>query len=201
MAERKWNARTKRDLMIEVWEALDCESVGRKELEEVAKAVQERFGEGAVDMPCVIARVLADEGAELRHVEVLDLDVKKREFDRYEPMFRNVLKFADFRQAIASIKTLDNLRRKFMKSGDKVGLRLVRETAEKGRRRALMIAKNAAVDEKKRDEKAEIAEWFSVWLRQPEIFPDWVELRQSSKEFQARFGSEPAEPELRSNVR
>lgn len=191
MAERKWNARTKRDLMIEVWEALDCESIGRKELEEVAKAVQERFGEGAVDTPCVIARVLADEGAELRHVEVLELDVKKREFDRYEPMFRNVLRFADFRQAISSIKTLDNLRKKFKKAGDKEGLRLVRETAEKGRRRAMMIARNAAVDEKKRNEKAEIAEWFSVWLRQPEIFTDWVELRQSSKEFQERFGSDP----------
>ena len=35
MSKQKWNARTKRDLIIEVWERLDCESVGRIELEAI----------------------------------------------------------------------------------------------------------------------------------------------------------------------
>ncbi|MDX6713369.1 MAG: hypothetical protein QOH96_4385, partial [Blastocatellia bacterium] len=64
----------------------------------------------------------------------------------------------------------------------------VREKVQKGRERALMIARNPAVEERKRQEKAEIAEWFSVWLRQPEIFENWVELRQRSKDFQGKFG-------------
>src|SRR5215210_1078544 len=111
MKGREWQARTKRELMIEVWEHLDCESVGAKELEAVSEAVSARFGEGAVESPARIARVLADEGAELRHAEVLELDARWRTADPYDAMFRNVLKFSTFDEAVASLKRLDNLRR------------------------------------------------------------------------------------------
>jgi hypothetical protein len=187
MTEHKWKARTKRDLMIEVWEYLDCESVGAKELEDIERVVRERFGAGAVESPVQVARLLADEGAELRHAEVLELDAQRRAADPYEAMFRNVLKFSTFAQAAASIKNLDNLRRQFERTGDREGLRRVHETALKGKQRAEMIARNRGVDEKKRLEKAEIAEWFTVWLKQPEIFQDWLELRQRSKEFREKF--------------
>jgi hypothetical protein len=188
MTERKWKARTKRDLMIEVWEHLDCESVGATELEEIGRVVRERFGEGAAESPVRVARLLADEGAELRHAEVLELDARARAADPYEAMFRNVLKFSDFAQAAASIKRLENLRRQFARKKDQTGLRRARETALKGKQRAQMIARNPAVDERKRAEKAEIAEWFSIWLQQPEIFDDWLELRRRSADFRARFG-------------
>jgi hypothetical protein len=189
MKEQRWKARTKRDLMVEVWEHLDCESVGAAELEEIERAVRERFGEGAVESPVRVARLLADEGAELRHAEVLELDTRWRA-DPYEAMFRNVLKFSNFAQAASSIRRLENLRRQFARKKDQTGLRVVRETALKGKRRAQMIARNAAVDERKRAEKAEIAEWFTIWLQQPEIFDDWLELRQRSADFRARFGEE-----------
>ena len=103
MAQKEWEARTKRELMIEVWEHLDCESVGAKELEAVREAVRERFGEGAVESPARVARVLADEGAELRHAEVLAMDVQWRTQDPYEPMFRNVVKFSNFDEAAATM--------------------------------------------------------------------------------------------------
>jgi len=188
MEKREWKARTKHDLMIEVWEHLDCESVGATELETIASVVRERFGEGAVEAPAVVARLLADEGAELRHAEVLELDTRHRSADPYEAMFRNVLKFSTFAQAASSLKNLDNLRRQFKRKKDEEGVRRVHETALKGRKRAQMIARNRNVDEKKRAEKAEIAEWFAVWLRQPEIFEDWLELRRRSKDFRERFG-------------
>jgi hypothetical protein len=191
MAQPKWKSKTKRDLIIEVWEHLDCESVGAKEIRRISDVVRKRFGEGAVESPASIARLLADEGAELRHAEVLSLDVQVREFDQYGAVFKNVLKFADFEQAAATLKRLENLRKHFKRKGDIDGLRLVRETAQKGKERALMISRNAAVDQKKRDEKAEIAEWFAVWQRQPEIFADWVELRQRSKDFRKKF-TEPS---------
>ena len=190
MEKPKWKARTKRDLMIEVWEHLDCETVGAEELEKIRAAVRERFGEGAVESPASVARLLADEGAELRHAEVLEMDARWRAADPYEPMFRNVLKFSDFTQAVNSIKRLDNLRKQFERKKDKTGLRRVREMALKGKQRAQMIARNRAVDEKKRAEKAEIAEWFTVWLQSPEIFETWVELRQRSAEFRERFMNE-----------
>jgi hypothetical protein len=188
MGKQVWRARTKHDLMIEVWEHLDCETVGARELEAIAEAVRERFGEGAEESPAIVARLLADEGAELRHAEVLEMDARWRSADPYEAMFRNVLKFSNFEEAAASIKRLDNLRRQFARKKDKEGLRRVQETVLKGKQRAQMIARNASVNERKRAEKEEIAEWFTVWLRQPEIFEDWLHLRRRTKDFRARFG-------------
>ncbi|HEX8191113.1 MAG TPA: hypothetical protein VF586_22325 [Pyrinomonadaceae bacterium] len=190
MAQKEWQARTKRELMIEVWEHLDCESVGAKELEAVREAVRERFGEGAVESPARVARVLADEGAELRHAEVLEMDARWRTQDPYEAAFRNVLKFSTFEEAAQSIRRLDNLRKQFRRKGDKAGLRRVQETVLKGRQRAQMIARNQSVNGRKREEKAEMAEWFTVWLNQPEIFEDWLALRLASKDFRARFPEE-----------
>lgn len=187
MTEVKWKSRTKYDLMIEVWEHLDCESVGATELEEITRVVRERFGEGAIESPVVMARRLADEGAELRHAEVLELDAQRRAADPYEAMFRNVLKFSDFTQAAGSLKNLENLRRQFARKKDAVGLRRVHEVGLKGKQRALMIARNPKVDERKRAEKAEIAEWFTVWLQTPEIFQDWLDLRRRSKDYRRRF--------------
>lgn len=190
MKRREWQARTKRELMIEVWEYLDCESVGAKELEAVREVVRERFGEGAVESPARIARVLADEGAELRHAEVLDMDARWRTQDPYEAAFRNVLKFSTFEEAAQSIRRLDNLRKQFRRKNDRAGLRRVQETVLKGKQRAQMIARNASVNERKRAEKTEMAEWFTIWLNQPEIFEDWLALRLASKDFRARFQEE-----------
>ena len=190
MKGKEWQARTKRELMIEVWEHLDCESVGAKELEAVREAVRERFGEGAVESPARVARVLADEGAELRHAEVLEMDARWRTQDPYEAAFRNVLKFSTFDEAAQSIHRLDNLRKQFRRKSDKAGLRRVQETVLKGKQRAQMIARNPNVNERKRAEKAEMAEWFTVWLNQPEIFEDWLALRLASNDFRARFPEE-----------
>ena len=185
-----WKSRTKNDLIIEVWEALDCENVGAKEIIAIENAVREHFGGNAVESPMRIARLLADEGAELRHAEILELDVERRQESPYAPMFRNILKFSDFKQTLTSIRNLENLRRKFLSENDKEGLRLVRETAIKGKSRAQMISKNDKVEEKKRAEKAEIAEWFTIWLGSPEVFENWVQLRQKSKDFREKFETE-----------
>jgi len=182
-----WSSRTKNDLIIEVWEKLDCESVGAREIDPIETAVQDRFGFGAVDSPMIIARLLADEGAELRHSEILELDVKRRLESPYDAMFRNILKFSDFKQTLISIRRLENLRKKFAAENDREGLRLLRETALKGKNRAQMIAKNEKVEEKKRAEKAEIAEWFTLWMQSPEVFENWVLLRQNSKDFKEKF--------------
>jgi hypothetical protein len=182
-----WKSRTKTDLIIEVWEALDCESVGAQEIAAIEEAVRGQFGEGAVESPMILARLLADEGAELRHAEIMELDVERRTESPYDAMFRNVLRFSDFKQAVVSIRNLENLRKKFLREGDKEGLRLVRETALRGKNRAQMISKNEKVEPRKRDEKAEIAEWFTIWLQNPDIFENWVELRQNSKDFRDKF--------------
>jgi hypothetical protein len=184
-----YKSRTKTDLMIEVWEALDCESIGANEIIAIEDAVRQKFGKSAVDSPMRIARLLADEGAELRHSELMELAVQRQLESPYDAMFRNILKFSDFKETHISIRQLENLRRKFQTENDKEGLRLVRETALKGKKRALMIANNQKVDAQKRAEKAEIAEWFTIWLQSPEIFENWIELRKNSKDFQTRFSN------------
>ena len=105
-------------------------------------------------------------------------------------MFRNILKFSDFKQAVISIRRLENLRKKFVAENDKDGLRLVRETAIKGKRRAQMVAANEKVDTQNRAEKAEIVEWFTIWLQSPEIFENWINLRMNSKDFKEKFKNE-----------
>ncbi len=182
-----WESRTKIDLIIEVWEKLDCESVGAKEIEAVEMVVREKFGASAVESPMIIARLLADEGAELRHAEIMELDVERRIESPYDAMFRNILKFSDFNQTLASIRQLENLRKKFVAENDREGLRLMREIALKGKNRALMISKNEKVTEEKRAEKQEIAEWFTIWLQSPEVFENWIILRQNSPDFINRF--------------
>ena len=183
-----WQARTKTDLIVEVWEKLDCESVGRQEIEAVETVVRETYGFSAVESPMIIARLLADEGAEVRHAEIMELDVERRSETPYDAMFRNILKFSDFRQTILSIRQLENLRKKFVAENDREGLRLMREIALKGKNRASMISKNEKVAPGKRAEKHEVAEWFTVWLQNPEVFENWVALRQNSPDFVERFG-------------
>lgn len=183
-----WNARTKTDLIIEVWEKLDCESVGAKEIEAIETVVRDKYGFSAVESPMIIARRLADEGAELRHAEILELDVERRVESPYDAMFRNILKFSDFKQTLLSIRHLENLRKKFTADNDREGLRLMREVALKGKNRAQMIAKNEKVAPEKRAEKQEIVEWFTIWLQNPEIFENWVTLRRNSPDFIRRFG-------------
>ncbi len=173
--------------MIEVWEALDCESVGAAELEEIEHAVRETFGDGAVQSHASVARILADEGAELRHAEVLELDVRQRLSDPYKSLFSEVVKLSDLQQAVNSFRELERLRRQFELEGDATALRRLREGAMKSKQRMQAIAANQTVEAMEREEKREIAEWFIVWLKQPEIFENWLELRFRSKEFQERF--------------
>lgn len=188
LLNKMWQSRTKTDLIIEVWEKLDCESVGAAEISAVEEAVLGHLGDGAVESPMIIARILADEGAELRHAEIMELDIQRRLESPYDAMFRNILKFSDFKQTLISIRRLENLRRKFTNENDREGLRLMRETTIKGKRRAQMIANNEKVSDEKRAEKQEIAEWFTIWLQNPEIFENWIMLRQNSPDFIKRFG-------------
>ncbi len=185
-----WQSRTKIDLIIEVWEKLDCESIGGREIEAIETAVSERFGASAVESPMIIARLLADEGAALRHAEIMELDAARRGESPYDAMFRNILKFSDFKETLASLRRLENLRKKFLADNDREGLRLMRETAIKGKSRAQMIAKNPKVAPPKRAEKAEIAEWFTIWLQNPEVFENWIVLRRKSADFARQFNQD-----------
>ena len=62
-----------------------------------------------------------------------------------------------------------------------------RQDAQHARGRSL--ATNPRVQERKRQEKREIANWFQVWLETPDLFADWLALRKSSEGFRTVFGA------------
>ncbi len=183
-----WLARTKNDLIIEVWEKLDCETVGASEIEAIETVVADQYGKSAVDSPMIVARLLADEGAELRHSEIMELYVDRASDRPYDAAMRHVLQMVDLRSTAKSIRKLENLRRKYKNDNDREGIRLVRETALRGKRIATEISERINIDAVTRQRNTEIAEWFTIWLQSPEIFDNWIALRQQSPEFIDKFG-------------
>lgn len=168
----------KDDLVIEVWEKLDCENVGRSEIESIVEAVAAQLGESAVDTPLTIARKLADEGAELRHSELMELHLEHLANIQYEAEFRNLLNLTDLRTARKTLRDLENLRKKFQNEADNKGLRLVNEAGKKARD---ILSREKSVISK------EIDEWFRLWLQSPELFESWIELRLASTDYKNLF--------------
>ena len=186
-----WQSRTKHDLMIEVWEKLDCESVGATEIEAIEEAVSARFGDAAVESPMRIARILADEGAALRHAEIMQLWVKRFEDRPHEAEFRNLIKTGDLDAAARSITQVENLRRRFVSIGDKDGLRLLRDEVLEVKTELQKASRNKKAKPEDRQAGAEIAEWLTIWLQSPEIFENWIRLRRNSAEYKQKFPAQP----------
>lgn len=190
MTARSWSARNKRDLIIEVWEYLDCESVGASELEQIQQALTEKFGAGAVTSPASIARTVADEGAILRHPEVFQCDVNWREHHVKRWEFRHGLNFSDFSSAFASVVRLEEKRLQ-LQLGDEAtgatGLRELRDIVVAARKDSLLQARSKILDSSVRERLKEISEWLIVWLQSPELFSDWLDLRRRSPEYKKKF--------------
>jgi hypothetical protein len=186
MSATKWRARTIPDLVIEVWEALDCESVGARELEQIQAALRERFGEGAVASPAAIARTVADEGAVLRHPEVFDFDASWRE--RKIPGPSDQLNFANLTEALESFVKLDEQRQRLEGANDEKGLKRWRDFIVKVRADSQLRAQSKIANSAEREEAKEIANCLRVWLESPELFLDWLDLRRRSAEFVKKFG-------------
>jgi len=173
--------------MIEVWEKLDCESVGAAEIEAIEEAVSARYGTAAVETPMQIARLLADEGAALRHSEIMDLFVRRFSDRPHEAEFRNLVKTDDLDSIRRSIRNIENLRSKFERSSDKEGLRLLREEVVETKVRLKKLAADRMVDKSLRESAQEMGEWLTIWLQSPELFDNWVKLRTASADYKTKF--------------
>lgn len=182
-----WQSRTKNDLIIEVWEKLDCENVGAAEIEAIEAVVGDQYGRAAVDSPMVIARLLADEGADLRHSEIMALYVERASDRPYDAALRNVLNTVDLQSTERSIQNLESLRRKYKGENDKEGLRLVREIVLRSKENALAEAEKKNADVATRQLNEEIFQWLRIWLETPESFANWVDLRKRSADFEVKF--------------
>jgi len=186
---------TKRGLIIEAWERLGRAAIGEAELREIQKSVRRQFGEGVDESPAAIARVLADEGAELRHPEVIEFDARwreakiendKRQFKGIEDLLTG--KPLRLKKAESLIKRLEKLRQRAESSGDLKASKEARNIAISGRQIAELLAKDGKLTPIQRAEQVEIVGWLKVWMQTPSLFADWLDLRRRSPEFQKRFG-------------
>jgi len=203
---RKPAATTKRELIIQVWDRLGRIAVGEAELRQIQRSVRKQFGQGADESPAAIARVLADEGAELRHPEVIEFDARWREakiqsdggeFKGLEDLLTG--EPLRLKKAEALIKKLERLRRRAENSGDQTAAKELRNIAASGRQVAELLAKDQKLNQPERREQAEIAEWLKVWIQTPSLFADWLDLRRRSTEFRKTFSSTDVPPQ-ESNV-
>jgi hypothetical protein len=190
MIARSWSARNKQDLIIEVWEYLDCESVGASELEQIQQALTEKFGAGALTSPASIARTVADEGAVLRHPEVFECDAKWRRQSLKRWEFREGLDFSNLSSAFNSFVKLEEKRLQLRVDDEATGatsLRELRDIVTAARKDSLLQARSKILDRSVREQLKEISEWLTVWLQAPELFSDWLDLRRRSPEYKKKF--------------
>ena len=190
MTKSRWQARTRQELIIEVWEALDCESVGERELLAIQAELTETLGRGAAVSPATIAREVADEGAVLRHAEVMRCDTRWREQLLIELFAAGDLDFGRLETAAASLGAIETVRLSAQRDRNQLKLERLGELAEQCRRDAELISRSKIVSEHEKSVAGEIAHWLSLWLKQPEIFLDWLALRQRSPEYQEKFGNQ-----------
>ncbi len=104
-----------------------------------------------------------------------------------EEELQTLLKFDSLENAEQTIRDIHTRYVQFQARSDREGMEQCRELLLKGKERALMISKNKKVNARKREEKTEIAQWFTVWLQTPDIFWDWLALRKASPDFRTRF--------------
>jgi hypothetical protein len=144
-------------------------------------------------------KLLADHGAEGKTgsdyiADVLQsagwkvvLSQQEEAEDQFEEEFEDLLHFKTLGDAEVSLMRLDELLRRFKLHGEKAAAERVLEVARLGKRRAEMISRNHKVEAHKRAEKEEIANWFRVWLENPDAFFDWLEVRKQAPDFREKF--------------
>jgi len=141
--------------------------------------------------PAAMGRILADEGAELKHPELIEADAEWRQA-RIETGANELERLSSGQvmtlgAAEKFIDELEQLRKQYELIEDRQPLAQLRAIGSESRRLAESIARNHSAEQTVRVEQAEIAEWLKVWLQTPALFKDWLELRRRSDEFRAGF--------------
>jgi hypothetical protein len=168
---------TKDQVILDVWNKSGKAIVNAEELNLIQEALSERFG--SESSPASIARVLADHGARLGHPEVLQADVRWRE--RQHVFMPDDLAFDTIDTAFAFIEKLQQV-------DDPQSLRQSVQHIKHELEHLLLVP---TVSEHRRAVAREAAQWLTVWLQNPQIFSEWLELRRSTDEFRELFGTFP----------
>jgi hypothetical protein len=186
-------AAPKRDLIIAAWDRLGRLAIGEPELAEIQRSICDQSGAGEMS-PAAIARVLADESADLRHPEIIEFDARWRgaRLEKEAKRFKGLESLVSgkplrLKQALTLIRRLEQLRKNLAQSADQAALQDLRSIAIEARQAAVLVAKDGSVTQPVQGEQSEIAQWFLVWLQTPNLFDDWLDLRLRSSQFRESF--------------
>lgn len=172
---------TKRHRILETAREIGAQRFTPAEIDQLRRKLIAKHGEEGKTGSDYIVEVLKTGGFKvvLRQQEEAE--------EQYEEEFEDLLRFKTLEDAEVSIMRLDELMRRFRAHGERAAVERVLDVARLGKRRAEMIARNHKVEQPKRAEKEEIANWFRIWLETPDAFFDWLDVRKQSPDFQTRF--------------
>jgi len=165
---------TKYQIIVDIWERMERDVVRAPELELIQQAIAVRFG--TTLSLASIARTLADHGAQLGHPEILIADAKWRE--RNSLFTAEELTLGSLSAALALIEKIERLGREF--EGDGARLEHLRQSVRELKAELELYVSNELA--------AEVAQWLTIWLQNPQIFSEWLALRRNTPEFRERFG-------------
>src|SRR5687768_7249123 len=163
---------TKYQIIVDVWERMEREVVGAPELELIQQALAVRFG--TFVSRASIARTLADHGARLGHPDVLAADLEWRQ--RTSLFTPEDLTFGNLDAATALIEKLEGLRENF--SEDKPMLEHLRQSVQQIKNELDVLAASDRVGQNVL--AREVGQWLTIWLQNPQIFPEWLALRRNT---------------------
>src|SRR5262245_50868667 len=176
--------KSKRERVLDIYDNEAMGEVTAREIAVINQALIEEYGEGGAMTPAEIARILHDEELPVRFDQIFRMMTTT---EKYENAFADFLENSDLAEAESSILAIDDLYRKFRKAGDSVGVRFAFEAARTARQSAEELSQLTRFRAAQRQEQAEIAQWFTVWLQTPDLFTEWVTLRKASAEFKNLF--------------
>lgn len=191
---RKISPKSWREIIVSRWRELGSPPVGSSELAHIHSALADDVGQDQVPSPAQIARELAQEGAQLRHPEIIESDARWRESQIAGQInaFQSLRRLQtgaplQFDQAAAIFAELEKLRVRFVSASDEGALVDLKTFALEARQAAKNRAKDPSLPATRREVHTEISEWFRVWLETPKLFDQWLELRKSSAVFKEKF--------------
>lgn len=174
---------SRKQLILDCREQLRIQDADVRALRRIQNDLRERVATVKPPSLSYIAATLREAGARVDYEDRYADPVIPERYRRLE----GVLHFHDLAAAEAALRALDAAWREYRTAGDREGATLARKLALRGRQRAESLAANSRVDAGKRREKKEIASWFAVWLENPELLFDWLDLRKRSDEYRASF--------------
>ncbi len=172
---------SKKSIILEEAAALGVKRFRPADLDELRRRVASRLGGARKTSQESLASVLEDAGYGVVRSARTDTGGK------FDAEFRHLLEFASLSGAEQCLARLGAMLSRFQQAGERAAVERVFETARLGRQRAERIARNSRVAAAKRAEKAEIAQWFRVWLELPDAFAAWLELRKASAAYKEKF--------------